>query len=131
AFLDAVLHLAAGTVDVLVQVPRRSLAAFQRGGNKARIGLALRPLRLADHTASTAPALAGAPIEIFEAARRPTAPFRRSLCHSKLADQTDVAGEPKNIVDMLVFAPRHQLFTGKAAVRSQQDAHKRPAPAYL
>jgi len=48
-----------------------------------------------------------------------------------LGDQTGVAGKPKNIVHAVRLAPRHQLLARKAAIRSQHDAHKRPAAADL
>ena len=51
AFLDAVLHVAAGAVDVLVELSRSRLSALERGDEEARIGLALRPLRLGDDAA--------------------------------------------------------------------------------
>ena len=57
AFLDAVLHVAAGAVDVLVELPRSRLSALERGDDEARIGLALRPLRLGDDAAPAAPAV--------------------------------------------------------------------------
>ena len=43
------------------------------------------------------------------------------------ADQTLVAGEPKQIVDPVGLAPRHQRLAGKAGVRPQQDLDLGPA----
>ena len=70
ALLDAVLHLAAGAVDLLVEVRASQLGSAERGDDEARIGLALRPLGLADDAAPAAPALARRPQEVLEAARR-------------------------------------------------------------
>ena len=44
ALLDAVFHLAAGAVELLVEVAGLVLLACQRGDDKARIGLAAGPL---------------------------------------------------------------------------------------
>src|SRR6185437_10926443 len=70
AFLDAVFHIAASAVDVLVEVPRRRLGPLQRGDDEARIGLALGPLGLGDDATPAAPAVDRTPLEVLEAARR-------------------------------------------------------------
>src|SRR6202034_611480 len=54
ALLDAVLHIAARAVDLLVELPRTDLAPLQRG-DEARIGLAAGHLGLADDPALAAP----------------------------------------------------------------------------
>src|SRR3954452_86108 len=59
AFLDTVLHLAAGAVDPLVQPPGVDLDRWQRGDDEARIGLALSPFSLADDAANAAPTVQG------------------------------------------------------------------------
>src|SRR6516165_12774942 len=61
AFLDAVFHLAAGAVELLVEVAGLVLLARQRGDDKPRIGFAPCPFRLADDPALAAPALEGSP----------------------------------------------------------------------
>src|SRR5258708_40100131 len=70
AFLDAVFHIAAGAIDVLVEVARRRLGTLQRGDDEARIGLALGPLGLGDDATPAAPTVDRAPLEVLEAARR-------------------------------------------------------------
>src|SRR3954453_6519654 len=67
AFLDTVLHLAAGTVDPLIQPPGIDLGGCQGGDDKERIGLALGPLLLADDAPDAAPTVAGGPAEVPEA----------------------------------------------------------------
>lgn len=60
-FLDAVFHLAAGAVGFLVEMPCLGFLRLERGDDKAGIGLALCPFRLADDTALPAPAFQRAP----------------------------------------------------------------------
>lgn len=63
-----------------------------------RIGLALRPLRLGDDAAPTAPGVARAPLEVLEAAGRAAGRLGRGSRRGKLlfdhGDQARVAGEP-------------------------------------
>ena len=56
ALLDAVLHLAARAIDLLVEVPGLELLERQRGDHKAWIGFAAGPLGLGDDAALAAPA---------------------------------------------------------------------------
>jgi hypothetical protein len=49
--LNAVFHLAAGAVELLVEVAGLVLLARQRGEDKARIGLASGPFRVGDDPA--------------------------------------------------------------------------------
>src|SRR3981189_2103245 len=98
AFLDPVLHVAPGAVNVLIELTCASLAAPERGDDEARIGLALRPLRLGDDAALLAPAIERTPLEILEAARRTAGLLGRGFRRGKLlfdhGDQAGVAGEP-------------------------------------
>ena len=48
AFLDAVLHLASGAVELFVEDPPVDDGPAQRGDDEARVGAAREPLRLAD-----------------------------------------------------------------------------------
>lgn len=66
AFLDAVLHVATGAIDLLVELTRAGPGTLERGHNKAWIGLALRPLRLGNDAPFPAPAVARAPVEVLE-----------------------------------------------------------------
>src|SRR3954447_14987855 len=76
AFLDAVLHLAAGAIELLVEVASLVLLAAQRGDDEARVGLARPPpcyrdtLGLGDDATLAAPAVARLPGEVPEAAGR-------------------------------------------------------------
>jgi hypothetical protein len=51
ALLDPVLHVAAGAVDLLVEVFGLALGTLQRGDNEARIGVAFGKLGLGDDPA--------------------------------------------------------------------------------
>src|SRR3954468_21874209 len=55
AFLDPVLHLAAGTVGPLIQPPGVDLGHCQGGDDEAWIGLALGPFGLADDAPPSVP----------------------------------------------------------------------------
>src|SRR5258708_17277114 len=67
---DAVLHLASGTVELLIQRRGGELLAGQRGDDKPGIPPFGEVLGLADDTASAAPALSGAVEQVLVEARR-------------------------------------------------------------
>jgi hypothetical protein len=70
ALLDAVFHLAAGTVDLLIEMPCANLARCERRDNKARVGLAAGDFGLADDAPFAAPTVTCAVSEVLEAACR-------------------------------------------------------------
>src|SRR5437879_7029226 len=70
ALFDAVLHFAAGAIDLFVETAAIAVGCRQRGDDEARIGLTFRPFRLGDDPPLSAPALAGRPDQFFEPARR-------------------------------------------------------------
>ena len=74
ALLDAVLHIAALAIQVLVEAPGVVRAGGERGDDKARTGLVMDPFRLADDAAFAAPAVARGPHGVRGAVR----PARRS-----------------------------------------------------
>src|SRR5215469_10272069 len=67
---DAVLHLAAGTVEFFIEMAGAGLGAGQRGHDEAGIVLAWGVLRLGDNPTPAAPAVQGAPQEVLEPPRR-------------------------------------------------------------
>jgi hypothetical protein len=95
--LDAVLHLATGAVDPLVDAAGIGLLALQRGDDKARVGLATGPLGLADDAPAARPAVEGGPAEVAEAAGRPAGAgrliFRPGEVDGEFLDEAGVAGE--------------------------------------
>ena len=70
AFLDPVLHLAAGAADRLAEIGARNFARLERGDDEAGIGLALGPFGLADHPPVTVPTVECASCEVTEPAGR-------------------------------------------------------------
>src|SRR6185436_3256662 len=112
----AVLHLAAGAVEVLVEGAGVGTLGFERGHDKARIGLALGPLGLADDPPAAAPAVERRPQEVLEAPGRRAARAALGGGFGKLAfdlrDQPWVARQAKQVVDAVVLAPGHQAITG-------------------
>src|SRR6516162_7079707 len=111
------------------------LLARQRGYDKARIGLAAGPFRLGDDPPFAAPAVAGAPSEVLEAAcrflRLLALLLRRRQFALDLRDQPAVLGQPEQVIDTMVLAPRHQRLAGKTRIAAQQNAHLGPALADL
>src|SRR5262249_59152642 len=45
------------------------------------------------------------------------------------AIEHDIAGQPKNVIDAVVFAPRHRLLATIMAIAAHSDASVRPVPA--
>jgi hypothetical protein len=129
------LHLAAGAIDRLVEMPRLGLAAAERGDDEARVGLALGPFRLADDAARAAPAVQRRPGEVLETAGGLAGALglalRRRQLGSDLGDEALVLGKTEEIVDPVRLAPRHELLAAEAGVGTQQDAHPGPAFADL
>ena len=108
AFFDAVFHVAAGAVNVLVESSRAGLTALERGDDEARVGFALRPLRLGDDATAAAPAVERAPVGVLEPVRGSCALLgcRLGGCQLglDLGDQTGVAGEPEQVIDAVCRA---------------------------
>src|SRR6516162_1361437 len=111
--------IAAGAVELLVEVAGLVLLARQRGYDKPRIGFAPCPFRLADDPALAAPALEGSPGSVLEASRRLAAalallaPPRVGL---DLGVEERVLGQAEQEIDAVVLAPRHQRVAGKARI---------------
>src|SRR5207249_2265781 len=131
AFLDAVLHVAAGAVDLLVEVTRLGLVTAERGDDEARIGFALRPFGLADDAATAAPAFARRVLEVLEAACRLTSLAALRLGPGQvpfdLPDQPIVARQAEYKVHAIGLAPRHQPLAREARIGPHQDTNRRPA----
>ena len=135
ALLDAVLHVAARTIEVLVEVTC-IVGPVERGDEEARIGLALRPLGFGDHPARKRPAIPRFPaLQDLEAARRVLGAIALAAGLSQLAadrlHQALVPGQTEDVVDAVVLAPRHQIVAGKARIGPQDDLHVWPAGADL
>ena len=133
AFLDPVLHLAAGAVDLLIEKAGARLGLVQRGDDEARIGLAVCPFRLGDDPAPARPAVERRIAEVLEAASGLAGRGRLRLglqeFDADLFDQPRIAGEPEYEVHLVHLL--HQAIStsrGEPGVGAQQDARSRPTP---
>lgn len=68
AFLDPVLYLAPGAVDLFVEKAAVRLALAERGHDEARVGLAVGPFRLGHYPAPARPAVERRITEVLVAA---------------------------------------------------------------
>ena len=135
ALLDAVLHLAAGAVDALVEAAGVDLGGTQRGDDEAWVGRATGPFGLADDAPPARPAVEGGPAEVAKAACRPAGAggllLRPGEVDGEFLDEARIAGEAEDEVDPVCLAPGHQRLAGEAAVGAQQDPNPGPAGADL
>ena len=119
-FLDAVFHLSAGTVDLLIEGLSGIVLGRQGGNDEARVGAAGQDLGLGDHAAHAGPALVGAVGEVREESDGLLLLVEESLGLSQLGDdgvlKPRVTGQAEQIVDLMLLTPPHQRFTGKAGV---------------
>ncbi len=133
--LDAVFHVAAGAVDLLVQALWLGILAAERGDDKARVGRTCRPFGLGNDAALAAPAVTRRPGELGEPARRLAGGFAlllgRAQFAGNLGDQPLVLGQAKEKLDPVGLAPTHQNIAGKPRIGAQHNTHLRPAGADL
>src|SRR5207244_152286 len=133
--LDAVLHLPAGAVELLVERLGLPLFAAERGDDEARVGFVGNVLGLADHPTPAAPALERRVAKLPEHPCR--APRTGGLLFSLVQRRREpplqalIACQPKDVIHRILLAPEHQLLAGKTRIRPQDDAHARPAGADL
>jgi len=134
-FLDTVLHLPAGTVEVLVEGAGIGLLGAEGGDHEAWIRPFGQALRLGDDPPRTTPALAGLVVEF---AKDPTelAAFQKpdlglDAGAEAQIEQPLVAGEPQHVVNPLGLAPGHDRFATKARVTPNADPGLGPAAADL
>src|SRR3982074_1550576 len=73
---------------------------------------------------------AGLPLLRFSSAGSATLGGVRKLGRD-LCDQPVILGQTEQIVDVVLFAPRHQIVACKPRIRPQQNAYLGPAPADL
>lgn len=134
ALLEAVLLLAALTIDVLVEEPGAGLPVLQRGDHEARVGLAVYPLRLGDHAARARPPPARLSFrELAVAARRLAGAPERVPREHQLAldchDEARIARQPDHTKDAVFLAHAHKVVGREAAVRPQKDLDLRSCGA--
>src|ERR1700735_2346471 len=128
-------HLAAGAIDLLVEVTGLGFFAWERGHDKARIALAPGPFRLGDDPARAAPAIERRPDEVLEAASGFAGArgfgLGRGQLRRDLGNEPGVARQPEQVIDLVGLAPHHQVFAAEPGIGPQQDAGARPLPADL
>jgi len=114
--LDAILHFAAGAVDLLIEMA--AVADGQRRDDEARVFFAPGPLGLGNDAPLAAPALEGRPGEVPEPARRLAGLLALLLRFAKLgcnhALQAGIPRQAKDVVDPIGLTPPHQGVAGKA-----------------
>jgi hypothetical protein len=102
-FLNSVLHVAAGAVDLLIQILRLAFIASERGDHETGIGFSSRPLGLGHDPALPAPGSARHPYEALEVALHPaaTSPFGSDYInlYLDLGDERLVLGQSEREVD--------------------------------
>ena len=131
-FLDAVFHLPAGTVDLLIEGLSGIVTRRQGGDDEAGVGAAGQDLGFGDHAALTGPAFLSAVGEVGEESDGLLLLVEEGLGLSQLGGdgvlEAAVAGQAEEIVDLIVLTPPHQFFSGKAGVGPQQDLDPGPDP---
>jgi hypothetical protein len=99
------------------------LGRLERGDDKARIGLALRPFRLADHPPWTVPVFRCLPVEVAEpagwlAGRGAFGRGRREF-GVDFHNQACVTCEAEEVIDSVSLAPGHQGIATKTGIRAE------------
>jgi hypothetical protein len=93
------------------------------------------PLGLADDAALPAPALARPVSEVLEApgwlAALAVLLGGLGKLSRDLGDQPVILGQAEQVVDVVLFAPCHQIVAREPRIRPQQNAYLGPAPADL
>src|SRR5262249_22562214 len=137
--LDQVLGLSAGAVDLLIEM--LGIAVPQRGDEVANINASSQHVVFvtgarfdpSHHPSLLVPRLG-------RVARLPKAtqnlglvqgPAQPAIIGSGFdqAIERDIAGQPKTVIDAVVFAPRHRLLATIMAIAARSDASVRPVPA--
>src|SRR5512144_2939564 len=118
--LDAVLHLAAGAVELLVEGLRVDHLTFQRGDDEPRVGALGQVLGLPDDVTAPAPRVDGRVAEVLEPAYRLAGLVMFVLgpghVDGQRLEEPAVASEAEDVIDPVRLAPRHQRLAGEAAV---------------
>jgi hypothetical protein len=99
------------------------VSRLERGDDKARIGLALRPFRLADHPPWTVPAFQRPPGEVAEPASRLAGRGAFGLGRREVGvdfrSQARVTREAEEVIDTVGLAPGHQGIAAKTGIRAK------------
>src|SRR3954463_1114981 len=132
-FLDAVLHLPARTIELLIQVLRTPFVTAERSDDEAAVLALIEIFCLGHHAARSRPALVGPIVELGEppGSLACLLVVAFGLMHLSADDpaQPLIALQAEDIIDLVLFAPAHQPLAAEARVGAQDDLHLRPAPA--
>ena len=131
--LDAVFHLTAGTVSLLIEGLSGVVVGRQGGDHEAEIGSSVQHFGFGYHPTLAGPALQGAVAKVGEDSDR----LLKLVCEGfglgqLRADghfQAGIAGQTEQIVHLILLTPCHQRLSGKAGVGPQQDLDLRPHTA--
>ncbi len=130
--LDAVLHIAAGAVQLFVQRLGRHVVGAQRRHHKAWVALVAHALGLADHAAASRPCRERAIGEVLEQAMLFGLPLLQTLeLRLQFGGQASVARQAEHKIHPVFLAPIHQVVPGEPAVGAQHDGHFWEALAQL
>ena len=118
AFLDTILHVAAGAVDFLVKLSCFNGFALERGHDEARIFAFGKMLRLGYDATFATPAVEGLVAQLLEEAFRLAASLGFGLNLGQfLCDQSfkpRIAGEAEDVVNAVSFTPGHEIVPAEA-----------------
>ena len=116
---DAVLHLAALAVEVLVQTTGVIFPGGERGDDEARIGLAVGPCLLGDDPAFAASTVARGPHEVGEAPRRSLSASAFARASATCAAGRAFRAGPNR--ESTRFASRHAISSSRANPESASN----------
>src|SRR5512144_1672740 len=121
--LDAVLHLAAGAVDLLVEGLRVDHLTFQRGDDEPRVGAPGQVLGLPDDATAPAPRVDGRVAEVLEPAYRLAGLVMFVLgpghVDGQRLEEPAVASEAEDVIDPVRLAPA--ISTSRAKLPSARS----------
>src|SRR5215210_8255726 len=117
---DTILHLATGTIQLLVKHLSTPLFAAQRSHKEARVGALGQVFGFANHAPLSRPTSPGAVDKILEHTRRFAGVFelRPSLLQlfPRARCSRALRASPEDKGHAVALAPTHQLFTRKSRI---------------
>ena len=123
--LDAVLHLTAGTADLLMEGLSGVVVGRQRSDHEAGTGTSGQQLGFGQHPPVAGSTVEGGAAKVHEVSDRLPMLIREDSGLGQLGADGDfeagIAGQAEQIVDLMVLTPSHQLLSGKAGVGPRQD----------
>ena len=127
--LDPVLHVAAGTVELVVQV---SIRLRKVGHHKAWVGTQATVLGLHDHPSRLVPAegaIANRGEQTLLLAGQVIQRFGHADPQGCLSFDPGILGQPDDVAYIVPLTPAQNLPAAEAAVAAEDDLHLRPVAA--